>query len=249
MNGITLFMAFVDAIPVVIFLIAAITLMKDQKEEVNEKGIWNYTLLCSGALMLFAGAILKVAWKTLYALNVCDYTTLSESFFPMQTLGFAMMAMGIMGYVCKNKRTSTVVKSVYAVIMLAVCTFLIVAFSGSGKADWTPVGTEVFVYESHMPFLLGTFIGFMTVQISLMVLAVKRNAKIYTIAFFFSMIFMIMEAFAGSIFDGSSSMHWIAQFIHIFAEIGLLIGARGLYKKKNASAVKESNKENLEKVA
>ena len=249
MNGITLFMAFVDAIPVVIFLIAAITLMKDQKDEIGEKGIWNYTLLCSGSLMLFAGAILKVAWKTLYALDVCDYTTLSESFFPMQTLGFAMMAMGLMGYVSKKKSTSVIVKSVYAVIMLVVCTFLIVAFSGSAKAEWTRVGTEVLVYESHMPFLLGTFIGFMTVQIALMVLAVKRNAKIYIVAFLFSMIFMIMEAVAGSVFDGSSSMHWIAQFIHIFAEIGLLIGARGLYKKKNASVVTKDNKKNLEKAA
>lgn len=234
MNGITLWMAFVDAIPVVIFLVAALTLMKDFGEDVKEKGLSDYTLLCSGALMLFAGAILKVAWKTMYALNICDYTTFSESFFPMQTLGFCMVSMGVMGYICKDRKKATIIKTVYAVVMFAVCTFFILAFSGAAKEGWTPTGTEVFVYESHMPFLLGTFIGFMTMQIALMIVAVKRNAKVLIVAFAFSMIFMIAEAVAGSMFDGSSNMHWIAQIIHIFAEIGLVIGAKGLYKKKHA---------------
>lgn len=236
MNGITLWMAFVDAIPVVVFLFAALTIMKDFGEDIKEKGLSNYTLFTAGALMLFAGAILKVAWKTMYALNICDYTTFSESFFPMQTLGFCMAAMGVIGYNFKDQKKAIVAKSIYGAIMFAACTFFILAFSGAAKEGWTPIvtetTTEVFVYESHMPFLLGTFIGFMTLQISLMVLAVKRKAKIYILAFLCSMIFMIIEAFAGSTFDGSSIMHWIAQYIHLFAEIGLLIGAKGIYKKK-----------------
>ena len=97
MNGITLWMAFVDAIPVVVFLFAALTIMKDFGEDIKEKSLSNYTLFTARALMLFAGAILKVAWKTMYALNICDYTTFSESFFPMQTLGFCMAAMGVIG--------------------------------------------------------------------------------------------------------------------------------------------------------
>ncbi len=234
MNGITLFMAFVDAIPVVIFLFAAITLINDQKEEIDQKGIWNYTLLCSGSLMLFGGAILKVAWKTLYALNICDYTTLSESFFPMQTIGFAMMAMGVLGYISKDRKSAFTVKVIYGSIMFAVCTLLIIAFSKSASIKQPAAEKTVFVYESHMPFLLGTFIGFMTLQIALMILAVKRKVAVYSLAFLFSMIFMIAEAIAGSIFDGSSKMHWIAQIIHIFAEIGLFIGARGLLKKKHS---------------
>ena len=231
MNGITLFMAFVDAIPVVIFLFAAICLMKDFGEENNEKGLWNYTFLSSGALMLFAGAILKVAWKTLYALNVCDYPTLSESFFPMQTIGFSFMSIGIIGYLFKNLDKAKIARLVCGILMLIFNIALIVLFA-KGKANGVDISTEVFVYESHMPFLLGTFVAFTTVQISLMILAFKRNAKIFTLAFVFSLIFMIAEALVGSMFDGSSGMHWIAQFIHIFAEIGLLVGAKGIYKNK-----------------
>ena len=231
MNGITLFMAFVDAIPVVIFLFAAICLMKDIGEENNEKGLWNYTFLSSGALMLFAGAILKVAWKTLYALNVCDYTTLSESFFPMQTIGFSFMSIGIIGYLVKDLNKAKIYRLITGIIMLTFNVLLIVLFAKS-KSTGIDVGTEVFVYESHMPFLLGTFVAFTTVQISLMILAFKRNAKIYTIAFVFSLLFMIAEAVVGSMFDGTSGMHWAAQFIHIFAEIGLVIGAKGIYKNK-----------------
>jgi len=234
MNGITLFMAFVDAIPVVIFLIAAIFLMKDFGEDIVKRGQWDYTLVSSGAIMLFAGAILKVAWKTLYALNVCDYTTLSESFFPMQTLGFCFMAMGIIGYNAKSKKSASISKSIFAIFMLIFNVFLIVAFAKSGASKVELAPNEVFLYESHMPFLLGTFVGFSAVQISLMVLAIKRKAKILILAFVFSLIFMIAEALVGSMFDGSSSMHWVAQFIHIFAEIGLVIGTRGLYKKKKS---------------
>ena len=232
MNGITLFMAFVDAIPVVIFLFAAICLMKDFGEDVKEKGFWNYTLLSSGALMLFAGAILKVAWKTFYALNVCDYTTLSESFFPMQTIGFSFMAMGIIGYLISDNKKAKITRLLVGIVLLVFNIFLIVAFASS-KASGIDTSTEVFVYESHMPFLLGTFIAFTIVQVSLMILAAKRNAKIFILAFVFSLLFMIAEALVGSMFDGTSGMHWVAQFIHIFAEIGLVIGAKGIYKRKN----------------
>ncbi len=231
MNGITLFMAFVDAVPAVIFLCAALVLMKDFSEDISEKGFGSYALVSSGALMLFSGAILKVAWKVMYALNICDYTTFSESFFPMQTLGFCLVSLGIIAYICKNRKTAIILQSVYGTLMFVIMTFLIVSFSSSAK-EGIETGTEVFVYESHMPFLLGTFIGFMTMQIALIVIAVKRQAKRYIIAFVFSMIFMIAEAVVGSMFDGSSNMHWVAQFIHIFAEIGLLIGVKGIYKNK-----------------
>ena len=230
MNGITLWMAFVDAIPVFIFLAAAITLMKDWREYNDSAGITDYGFITAGALMLFGGAILKVAWKTLYALNVCDYYTLSESFFPMQTIGFVLMSMGVAGKVSKKP---TVFRGVFGTIMLAIFSGLVCLFTDSAKADWVPSGTEVLPYESHMPFLLGTFIGFMTLQILLMIVACKRKSKKYIIAFVLSAFFMIAEAVVGSIFDGSSNMHWAAQFIHIFAEIGLLIGARGIYKAKS----------------
>lgn len=90
MNGITLWMAFVDAVPVVVFLVATLTLLKHWKSEKTDNDIVSYGFFASGTFMLFGGAILKVAWKTLYALNVCDYYTLSESFFPMQTIGFVL---------------------------------------------------------------------------------------------------------------------------------------------------------------
>lgn len=233
MNGITLWMAFVDAIPVVIFLIANLILMKDFGEDTNEKGLTGYMLFSAGAIMLFAGAILKVAWKTMYALNICDYTTFSESFFPMQTLGFCILTMGLIDYVSKNRKKAKIGKIIFGAIMFAICTFFIFAFSGAAKEGWAPEGTEVFVYESHMPFLLGTLIGFMTMQILLMIIAVKRKSKLLIIAFVISAIFMIVQVFAGSMFSGTSAEHWFAQITNIFAESALLVGALGLSKNKN----------------
>ena len=83
------------------------------------------------------------------------------------------MAMGILGYLCKDTKKSFIVRTVYGIILLIISTLLIVLFANSKAANWTPVGTEVFVYESHMPFLLSTFISFCVVQIGLMILAIK----------------------------------------------------------------------------
>lgn len=116
--------------------------------------------------------------------------------------------------------------------MLALFSFLVIAFTGSAKEEWVQVGTEVLPYESHMPFLLCTFIGFITFQVLMMILAFKSNKKLYILAFILSAVFMVVEAVVGSIFDGSSGMHWIAQYVHLFAEIALLVGIRGIYCKK-----------------
>ena len=223
MNGITLWMAFVDAIPVFIFLAAALILIKDFE---NSKG---YEFIMAGTFMLFGGAILKVAWKTMYALDLCDYYTLSESFFPMQTIGFVLMSIGISYEVVKLPKVFSIMFSSF---VLAAFIGLVIVFTNSAKKDFVRTGTEVLPYESHMPFLLCTFVGFMVMQVLLIRLAIKRNTKLTCIAFIISAMFMIAEAVVGSMFNGSSDMHWVAQYIHIAAEIGLFFGALFVHKAK-----------------
>ena len=152
----------------------------------------------------------------------------------MQTIGFTMMAMGIITYICKDAKKALIIRSVFATVVFGIFVFLMCAFTGSAKESADAVfESGALVYESHMPFLLCTFIGFMAVQVLLIIVAFKRKAKIYSLAFVFSMIFMIAEAIVGSMFNGTSGMHWLAQIINILAESGLLLGAYGIYKSKN----------------
>ena len=81
MNGITVPMAIVDFIPVLMFFFAACLLLKDLYNKMT-KGA--YALLATGSIMVLICGFYKALWKILYALCICDYPLLSESFFPIQ---------------------------------------------------------------------------------------------------------------------------------------------------------------------
>ena len=72
-------MALVDFIPVVLFAAASVILMRDLYNKMS-KGA--FALLAAGTIdVAFAGA-LKALYKLLYAAGVCDFTPLSDMFFP-----------------------------------------------------------------------------------------------------------------------------------------------------------------------
>lgn len=238
MNGITVWMAFVDAIPVAVFLLAALQLIRDFGEEIqggSSKGLTDFLFVSSGCLMLFGGALLKLGWKFLYALNVCDYDTLSESFFPMQTIGFAMFGMGVLGHLCQRERTARFAYSIFGGVIGLAFLAITWMFTSGAKAEAILEVNQVLPYESHMPFLLCTFLGFMVTLVALILLGVRRKAKLWPLAFLVCMIFFIVQAVAGSMFDGSSVMHWVAQCANIVAQSGLLAGAYGIYRYKHIS--------------
>ena len=98
-GGITIFMALVDFIPVVFFFISGILLIKDLSNKLN-KGY--YSLLSAGIIMVFIAGALKALWKVLYALELCDYVLLDHSFFPMQSIGFVLVFISLIGVVSKK---------------------------------------------------------------------------------------------------------------------------------------------------
>lgn len=236
MNGITLWMAFVDAIPVVIFLIACLTLMKYFRQGItgidDVRGINNHAFMSAATFMLFGGAVLKVTWKTMYALNMCDYYTLAESFFPMQTIGFTLMGLSLIGYMMKDGEKANIARGIFVGCISMIFIIITVLFTGSAKADAVLEMNQVLPYESHMPFLLSTFVGMMVCEILLIALCIKKKNMIAALAFGVSTIFYVVQVFVGSTFDGSSNMHWIAQLITLAAQSGLLVGAMELDKKK-----------------
>lgn len=92
MNGVTIPMALVDFVPVVLFLLTALLLMRDLYNKMS-KGA--FALFSAETLMIVAAGIYKASWKLLYALNVCNFVALNKVFFPMQTTGFVLTAMAL----------------------------------------------------------------------------------------------------------------------------------------------------------
>lgn len=122
-------MALVDYIPVVLFLIATLSLMHDLYHMMS-KGA--FALFSAGCITVFMAGIYKATWKLLYALNVCDFEALNKSFFPMQTTGFVLMGIGLIALLHFNqgKTMALVTPAVYSSSMIFVV-FMVLGLGAS----------------------------------------------------------------------------------------------------------------------
>ena len=199
MNEISVVMGIVDVIPVVIFLITNLKLMEALH---NKLTYGKYAILASGAYMLFFGGICKILWKFLYAFKVCDYVTLTECFFPMQSIGFILLCVGVGSAVFAKKLPSSEVALLSAAVAIPVVT-------------------------THMPFLLITLIAMTCFNIILAIGNIKLKNVKGIIWIVLSYIGMLCNCFIGVMANGSDEAvaiyHWIAELSHIFAEVFLLI--------------------------
>lgn len=198
MNEISVVMGIVDIIPVVLFLIANLKLMSALHNKLSYN---KYAILASGAYMLFFGGICKILWKFLYAFKVCDYTTLTECFFPMQSIGFILLCVGVGSAVFAKKLPAGEVTLLSAAVIPVVST--------------------------HMPFLLVTLLAMTTFNVILAIANVKIKNPRGILWIVLSYIGMLCNCFIGVMANGSDEavaiFHWIAELSHIFAEIFLLV--------------------------
>lgn len=160
MNGITVSMAIVDFIPVVLFFAAAVLLQRDLYNKMV-KGA--YALLATGSVMVLIGGLFKAGWKILYALSICDYPLLENSFFPMQGPGFLLVFLALVGMFTPWNRGRTVTMSVAAVP----------------------------VYTSSMPFVIMQTVGCAGAQWSLFALSLKMRQRLAAVMYVISFWFML----------------------------------------------------------
>ena len=96
-------MALVDYIPVLFFGVAAVLLQRDLYNKMY-KGA--YALFAAGTINIFAAGFLKATWKLLYAAGICDFQALNLMFLPVQSLGFLLAGLGLVGMFCWKKQTA-----------------------------------------------------------------------------------------------------------------------------------------------
>lgn len=131
MYDFTIPMALVDYIPVLFFGIAAAVLQRDLYNKMS-KGA--FTLFAAGTVNIFCAGFLKATWKLLYAAGICDFAVLNTIFLPLQSLGFLLAGIGVIGLFAKSKKAVLAAPPVFsgsmAFIMMmvaglgAICTCL-----------------------------------------------------------------------------------------------------------------------------
>ncbi len=127
MEGITVFMALVDFVPVLFFFAAAVLLLKDLYNKMV-KGC--YAMLAAGAVMVLIGGIYKVMWKCLVALQICDYPILSDSMFPLHAPGFFLVFAALVGIFTKTNKKYVTMNSSALPVFVSNMPFIIVQTAG-----------------------------------------------------------------------------------------------------------------------
>ncbi len=119
MNEFSVPMALVDYIPVIFFCISSVILMRDLYNKMS-KGA--YALFCAGAIDIICAGGLKATYKLLYAAGICDFEALDRMFFPVQSIGFLLVGVGLIAMLCHNQeeKLSAVAPAVYSGTFLFV---------------------------------------------------------------------------------------------------------------------------------
>ncbi len=86
-------MALVDYIPVVLYCISAVILLRYFYDRMSGGA---FALLSAGMIMSIMAGLFKATWKLLFALEVCDFDRLNKSFFPLQSVGFLLAGIALM---------------------------------------------------------------------------------------------------------------------------------------------------------
>lgn len=132
MRDFSIAMSFVDYIPVILFLIAAVMLQRDLYNKMS-KGA--FALFSAGTINIFVAGALKATYKLLYAAGICDFAPLNEMFFPVQSIGFLLTGIGMLAMIYHKQGNGTVALSVAPAVWRGTFLFVGLMVAGLGCMD------------------------------------------------------------------------------------------------------------------
>lgn len=202
-------MALVDLIPVILFLISGIILLNDLYNKLV-KG--NYALLATGVSMIFLAGVFKAIHKILAGAGACDFVALNKSFFPMQSIGFVLMGIALVGIFYKKKPENKV---------LSFSPFLMIPLA------------ELTEYNNSMPFVIIQIIGTTILFFMLFYIALKMKSIPSMILIVIAYICLLAMGYLSSKFQDASlaKWNWIAEVVNIVSQGSLLAAVFILHKK------------------
>ena len=96
-------MALADFVPVILFGISAVLLIRDLKNKMT-KG--NFVCLIFGACVGFLAGFLKALYKLLIAMGIGAYETLNTAFLPLQSSGLLLTGLAIVLMLALRKKAA-----------------------------------------------------------------------------------------------------------------------------------------------
>ena len=201
-------MALVDYVPVLLFTAAGVILMRGLYNKMS-KGA--FALFAAGLIDVACAGALKATYKLLYALGTCDFTALSDMFFPVQSIGFLLAGLGVLAMLLHRQGR----QAAYAVV--------------------PPVFKGTFVFVTLMVLGLGML------DAALCVLSAKLKKKGLIALFVLSFVCSLGMGYLSAKDFARASMNWIAEGVNVVGQGALLLGALSLHRSGLASLVLENN--------
>ena len=97
-------MALIDYVPVFLFLFGMTKIIDDLKDKANKALMF---VLSVGTDLIVVAGLLKATYKLLYALNIGDYSWMSDQFFETQSLGFLLAGVSMVIIAVKLPKNNT----------------------------------------------------------------------------------------------------------------------------------------------
>ena len=198
MKDFTISMALVDYIPVLFFGIGAVILQRDLYNKMC-KGI--FAIFAAGTINVFMAGALKATYKLLYATGICDFEALNAMFFPVQSIGFLLAGVGIIGMLC--------VKQTKGAVTMAVA---------------PPIFNGTFLFVGFMVAGLGCM------NAGLCYLAAKVKKKSAIVLFVLAFLCSLCMGYLSSKDFAEAAMNWIAEGVNIVGQSCFMGGAWMLHK-------------------
>ena len=199
-------MALADYVPVVFFLIAAITLQRALYAEMS-KGA--FALFSAGTITVFVAGFSKATWKLLYAAGICDFAALNSAFFPMQATGFLLAGIG--------------------------CVALLVHPQGEQDGHtMAAAAAGPAVFKGTMVFVTAMIAGVAAMDFCLAKLAKSRGKGMASVLFALSFVFVLGMGYLSSKDFANPAMNWAAEGVNVCGQTMFLAASIMLARAKKA---------------
>lgn len=215
MKEFTVSMALVDFIPVILFCWGAIIMQKLMYDRMSKS---QFALFAAGTVDVIMAGVCKAFYKLLYGAGACDFISLNNVFFPVQSFGFLLAGLGVL-FMLANRKDKFMESANSVALPLLPLVFL----AAEGVAPQEFSGTFFFVT------LMCLGLGCMNIGLSVQAARDGRKKAIpfFIIAFVCS---LCMGYLSSKDFD-KAIFNWIAQGINCLGQ-GAFLAAALIYRKK-----------------
>ena len=142
-------MALINFIPVFMFGISAVLMQRDLYGKMSR---YAFACLAAGSINVFLAGFLKVLWKLLYALGVCDFRVLSTMFLPTQSIGQLLTGLGIILMLTQRRQSAL---AVAPPLFTGTFVFIAMMVLGHGGMCW---GLSVITAKMKKKALIPVFV-------------------------------------------------------------------------------------------